>query len=122
MSLRYSQEKLFGYPLKSGAVSFGKINAQNAQALFLLNNSALISGSVSYETISVTIEAIKVSTIPFDKPTLNNFGQQTFPYRNKVWTVLEVTFGGIYNIGTEPCYNTYNLTAINLSSPEFSVS
>lgn len=121
MAFGFSQEKLFGYPLKSGSVSFGKINAQNANAFFVLNNSSLLSGSISYETISVTIESLKVGQIPFPKPTISTFGTQTFDYQGKVWTVLDVTYGTIFNVGTEPIYSTYTVTGVDLQIPQFSV-
>ena len=122
MGLSFSQEKLFGYPLKSGAVSFGKINAQNAQAFFLFGNSALVSGSISYQTVTITLETLPLANVPYEKPTLANFGTQLFTFRGKSWTVLEVTFGGIYTIGSEPCYRTYTLLAIEASTPEFTVA
>ena len=122
MGLQFSQEKLFGYPLKAGAVSFGKINAQNASAFFLVNNSSLLSGSVAFQTVTITLETLPLSKIPFEKPTLSNFGTQTFPFRNKTWTVLEVTYGGKYTVGTEPCYRTYTLLAVEVTAPEFTVN
>jgi hypothetical protein len=122
VGLSFSQEKLFGYPLKSGAISFGKINAQNAQAFFLLNNSSLLSGAIAYQTVTVTLETLPLSKVPFEKPSLANFGTQVFQFRGKSWTVLEVTFSGIYNIGSEPCYRTYTLVAVDTSAPEFTVA
>lgn len=122
MAFNFSQEKFFGYPLQSGGVSFGKINAQNANAFFLLNNSSLLSGSISYLTISITVQSIKVSDVPFEKPTLTNFGTQTFNFRGKNWTVFAVDYGGIYNIGSEPCYRNYTVQAVELNNPEFSLS
>jgi hypothetical protein len=122
MSLSYSQEKLFGVPLKSGAVSFGRINAQNANAFFLLNNSSLLAGSVAYLTLSVNLEGIKVSAIPFEKPTLATFGTQSFPFREKTWVVTGIDYGGIYTVGSEPCYRTYTIQAVELITPEFVVN
>ncbi len=119
--LSFSQEKLFGYPLKSGAISFGKINAQNANAFFLLNNSTLLAGVVSYQTISVTIEGIKVADIPFEKPTLTTFGNQTFTFRGKTWVVTGIDYGGIYTIGADQCYRTYTLQAVEINTPEFTI-
>lgn len=119
--LSFSQEKLFDYPLKGSAISFGKINAQNANAFFLLNNSSLLAGSVSYLTVTITIESIKVANIPFEKPTLQTFGSQSFVFRGKTWYVTEVTYGGIYFVGGEPCYRTYTIQAIELTTPEFTV-
>lgn len=122
MGLSFSQEKLFGYPLKSGAVSFGKINTQNANAFFLLNNSSLLAGSVAYETVTINFEGIQVAAIPFDKPSLQQFGTQSFSFRGKTWIVINVEYGGIYTIGSQQCYRTYTLTGVESSSPEFVVS
>ena len=122
MGLSFSQEKLFGVPLKSGAVSFGKINAQNANAFFLLNDSSLLAGSVAYQTLSVNLEGIRVAAIPFDKPTLKNFGTQSFLFRTKTWVVTGVDYGGIYTIGSDPCYRTYTIQAVELTTPEFTVT
>ena len=122
MGLSFSQEKLFGYPLKSGAVSFGKINAQNANAFFLLNDSSLLAGSVAYLTVTINIEGIKVADIPFEKPTLQTFGTQTFPFRDNIWVVTSVEYGGIYTVGSSPCYRTYTIQAVELNNPEFTVN
>ncbi len=122
MGLNFSQEKLFGVPLKSGAVSFGKINAQNANAFFLLNNSSLLAGSVAYQTVSINIEGIKVASVPFEKPTLATFGTQSFAFRGKTWVVLGIDYGGIYTVGSDPCYRTYTIQAVELTTPEFTVN
>jgi hypothetical protein len=113
-------KELFGYKLKSAPVR-GKINAQNAQAYFLVNNSSLLSGGVTYHTVTVILENVKVSNPPFEKPTLANFGQQSFPYEGKNWIVLEVTYGGTYTIGAEACYLTYTLLAVDSENPEFAI-
>ena len=120
--LSFSQEKLFGFPLKSGAVSFGKINAQNANAFFLLNNSSLLVGSVTYETVTINFEGIKVADIPFEKPSLQQFGSQSFSFRGQTWIVVAVEYGGIYTVGSEQCYRTYTIQGVEFNSPEFVVS
>jgi hypothetical protein len=121
MSLQFAQEKLFGYPLKDGSISFGKISQQNAQAYFLLNNSALLSANIQYPSITVNLPSIQVANIPFQKPTLEDFGTATFPYRGKIWTVIEVVLGSTYSIGGQSCYYTYTLTAIDTATPQFSI-
>lgn len=121
MGLSFSQEKLFGYPLKAGAVSFGKINAQNANAFFLINDSSLLSGSVAYITLSVNIEGIRVAAIPFEKPTLKTFGTQSFSFRGKTWVITGIDYGGVYTIGSDPCYRAYTIQAVELTTPEFTV-
>jgi len=113
-------EKLFGYNLKSAPVR-GKINAQNPQVYFLLKDSSLLSGVVTYQTLTVILENVKVSNSPFEKLTLANFVQQSFPYKGKNWIVLGVTEGGIYTIGAERCYMTYTLLAVDSENPEFAV-
>lgn len=122
MGLSFSQEKLFGYPLKSGAVSFGKINAQNANAFFLLDGSSLLAGSIAYVTVSINLEGIKVADIPFQKPTLSSFGTQSFSFRGKNWVVTAIDYGGIYTVGSEQCYRTYTIQAIYTNTPEFAVN
>ena len=122
MGLSYSQEKLFGYPLKSGAVSFGKINAQNANAFFLLNGSSLLAGAVTYETVTINFEGIKVADIPFQKPSLQQFGTQSFSFRNQTWIVTAVDYSGIYIVGSSECYRNYTLTGVEFNNPEFAVN
>jgi hypothetical protein len=122
MGLNFSQEKLFGVPLKSGAVSFGKINARNVNAFFLLNGSSLLAGSVTYETVTLNFEGIKVANIPFEKPSLQTFGSQSFSFRGQTWIVIAVDYSGIYTIGSEQCYRNYTLTGVELNSPEFAIS
>ncbi len=122
MGLSFSQEKLFGYPLKSGAVSFGKINAQNASAFFLLNGSSLLAGSVTYETVTLNFEGIKVADIPFEKPSLQTFGSQSFSFRGQTWVVIAVEYSGIYTVGSEQCYRNYSIQAVEFDNPEFAVS
>jgi hypothetical protein len=114
------KQKLFGYKLKSAPVC-GKINAQNTQAYFLIDNSSLLSGVVTYQTLTVILEDVKVSDQPFEKPTPANFSQQSFPYEGKNWTVLEVTYEGNFTLGAEPCYRTYTLRAVDLENPECTV-
>jgi hypothetical protein len=120
--LSFSQEKLFGYPLESGAVSFGKINAQNANAFFLLNNSSLLAGSITYETVTINFKGIKVADIPFQKPSLQEFGSQSFSFRGQTWTVIAVDYGGIYTVGSEQCYRTYTIQGVEFNNPEFAIS
>jgi hypothetical protein len=120
--LSFSQEKLFGYPLESGAVSFGKINAQNANAFFLLNNSSLLAGSITYETVTINFKGIKVADIPFQKPSLQEFGRQSFSFRGQTWTVIAVDYGGIYTVGSEQCYRTYTIQGVEFNNPEFAIS
>jgi hypothetical protein len=120
--LSFSQEKLFGYPLESGAVSFGKINAQNANAFFLLNNSSLLAGSITYETVTINFKGIKVADIPFQKPSLQEFGSQSFSFRGQTWIVIAVDYGGIYTVGSEQCYRTYTIQGVEFNNPEFAIS
>ena len=122
MGLSYSQEKLFGYPLKSGAVSFGKINAQNANAFFLFNGSSLLAGAVTYETVTINFEGMKVADIPFQKPSLQQFGTQLFSFRGQTWIVTAIDYSGIYIVGSSECYRNYTLTAVEFNNPEFAVS
>ncbi len=81
-----------------------------------LNNSSLLSGQVTNQTVTIILKDVKVSDPQFVEPTLANFGQQSFEYENKNWTVLEVTPGNIHRIGDERYYRTFTFKLVAVDS------
>jgi len=67
--------------------------------------------------IEVTFNIIKVSDVPFKESDLPLTPKEsTFSYNNKNWFLYSVEPNGTQYIGSEQCYRTYKIIAIDKDS------
>ena len=119
MSVIYTPEKLFTYPVPSDGISFGVINA-NGITTFIGIGNTIFSGSYSFDTITIALKAVAVPA-PFVKPSKDDIGQITFSFRNKTWNLLDVIEGYIFQIGASKKYETWSCTGVDLNNPRVKV-
>lgn len=115
MSNIYKSEKLNNYPVPQDGVSFGNISA-NGISTFIGVGNTIFSGSYSFDTITLTLKGIDFPA-PYSKPTAQNSGNDSFNFRGRKWTLLDVTEGYIFTIGTRKKYESWSITGVDLNRP-----
>lgn len=117
MALQLAYEKFLGIPVPPDGVSFGKLNADGITT-FLSTGNTIISGSYTYETITISLQGIV--TPPLAHPR-KNIGGTTFQFRGRNWVLLETNEGNIIKIANTPKYLTWSCTGVDLSTPSVSI-
>lgn len=117
MGLYYGTEKVFGVPISDGDLSFGSISASGVTP-YVEVNGAVISGSISYDTVTVTLKGI--SNPPAQKPGVNGFSG-SFSAAGRSWTVIDATPGVKFTIGSRTGYFSYSVTGADFSRPMLKV-
>jgi hypothetical protein len=114
MTIRYSNEKLLGIPIPDDGVSFGQISANNITTLVEINN-VVVSGSYSFETVTITLKGITNPPIP--KPTPTSFGSSSFSFRGRTWKVIDTQQGAKFRIADVEKYSSWSVTGVDLDNP-----
>ena len=117
MALRYVNELLEGFPIPDDGISFSVLNAKDITPYIKIGN-AIVGGSYGYET--VTIELRGIVTPPFEKPRDADY-TDTFTYRSRTWTVINVLEGPTYTIAGTRAYRTWTVTGVDLENPTVTI-
>ena len=118
MALQLKYEKLGDIPVSPDAISFGSISA-NGISTFIKAGNTIFAGSYDYETISVNLKGI--TTPPYNKPGLYP-GTETFTFRDKTWTILNVVEGSHILVAGQRKFLDWTVTGVDLENPRITIS
>lgn len=117
MGIQLAYEKVLNIPIPPDGVSFGNISAEGITTYLSLSRT-ILSGSYTYETVTIALQGI--TTAPLQHPR-TNIGQQTFEFRNRTWTLLNVNEGNKIIIAGQPKFLTWTFTGVDLNTPNISI-
>lgn len=117
MAVRIAFEKFLGIPVPTDGVSFSKLSADGITT-FLSTGKTLLTGSYSYDTVTITLQGILNPPLAHPRRTI---GPTTFSFRNRTWTLLDVQEGNKIIIANIPKYLTWSCTGVDLETPSVSI-
>lgn len=116
----FGSEFLYGYPIPEDGISFGSISANGITALLEING-LIVSGSISYPTLTVTLKGIAYPPpIPKQDLTVENVGSYSFTHRDIEYKVLSVSEGARFKVGNDWRLFTWSVTGVDVSNLRFS--
>lgn len=117
----FGSEFLYGYPIPEDGLSFGSVSATGITPLLNVNG-LIISGSINYPTLTVTLKGIAYPPpITKSELTVENVGSLSFVHRDITYKVLSVSEGARFRVGADWRLFTWSVTGVDITNTKFEV-